>query len=81
MREAAKTKFLTKHGPAWNSPNEVILTDLAIAGQWRQRFSEDNVNMVGFQLSNLVRVVKGLPVLVASCEPKTFIQTNELCVQ
>ena len=60
-----------KTGPACNSPHNLLMTDLAVAKQWKQRYSEDAVKMAGFSMSSLVRIVMGRPTMVAFCDPKS----------
>ena len=60
-----------KKGPACNSPHKLLLTDLAVAKQWKQRYGEDNLKMVAFQLDSLVRIVMGCPIMVPFCDSKS----------
>ena len=63
-------------GPACNSPHHLLLTDLAVAKQWKQRYGEDNLKMVGFQMMDLVRMVMGRPIMVAFCDPKSDLKNE-----
>jgi hypothetical protein len=65
-----------KTGPACNSPHHLLLTDLAVAKQWKQRYSEDNLKMIGFQMMDLVRMVMGRPIMVAFCDPKSDLKNE-----
>ena len=65
-----------KTGPACNRSHNLLLTDLAVAKQWKQRYSEDNLKMVGFQMMDLVRMVMGRPIMVAFCDPKSDLKNE-----
>ena len=45
------------------SSHPIVLSDLELAKQWEMRYSEDNVNVPGFQISQDIVVVLGMPIL------------------
>ena len=44
--------------------NDILLSSEEFAAQWKLRYSEDNVNMPGFQITAAVSMILGLPILV-----------------
>ena len=46
------------------APVEPVLTDELLAKQWKMRYSEDNITLCSFELSHIVSMVMGMPLMV-----------------
>ena len=73
----AAVVLLTNPSPEFASPHPIVKRDLGIAARWEMRYDEDNVKMTTFQISSLVTMVMGLPMLVAFVNPQPHIPKKQ----
>ena len=54
----------TKRTVEIRAPLEAVVEDQALANQWMMRYSEDNVALASLEISHLISMVLGMPILV-----------------